>query len=49
LARVPERFSWIHAFDALDDVNSHLPPSSASVIRSGREKQNVATVAARGG
>jgi salicylate hydroxylase len=50
LARVPERFSWIHAFDALEDVNSHLPPSSASsAIPNGGEMQNGPTVAAHGG
>jgi salicylate hydroxylase len=30
LARVPERFGWIHAFDALSDVTSQLSPSLPS-------------------
>jgi len=30
LARVPEKFGWIHAFDALDEVTSRLSPSLRS-------------------
>jgi salicylate hydroxylase len=30
LARIPERFGWVHAFDALDDVTSHASPSRAA-------------------
>jgi salicylate hydroxylase len=30
LARVPERFGWIHAFDALGEVTSRLSPSLPS-------------------
>jgi salicylate hydroxylase len=32
LARVPERFGWIHAFDALADVTSQSPRSLASAF-----------------
>jgi salicylate hydroxylase len=37
LARVPERFGWIHAFDALEDVTSQSWPSDASTTPRRRE------------
>lgn len=37
LARVPERFSWIHAFDALGDVTSQSSRSSTSATPGCRE------------
>ncbi len=33
LARVPERFAWIHSFDALSDVTSRSAPNVAQFIR----------------
>jgi len=37
LARIPERFGWIHAFDALSDVTSRLSPSLTSRTPACRE------------
>ena len=40
LVRFPERFGWIHAFDALDDVSEHIassvPPGNARPTLRGR-------------
>ena len=40
LARVPEKFGWIHAFDALGDVASQSSASGASATPGCRESRN---------